>query len=152
MCPLKRVKSRQRLRFSMRHQRFIPSPSQLPPASFSADFSAVAHDRSLLNSSRTAWFDACLCRPTSRGLPSSSSVAPKNRSFSPSFTSHLHIILDKRPARKLQGSSASLNKYWSYKTLTTLLQEAQFHSFRFTGAERLPWLWKSMVISCRRAL
>src|ERR1017187_9134428 len=90
MCPLKRVKSRQRLRFSMRHQRFIPSPSQLPPASFSADFSAVAHDRSLLNFSRTAWFDACLCRPTSRGLPSSSSVAPKNRSFSPSFTSHLH--------------------------------------------------------------
>src|ERR1700675_1852035 len=72
----------------MRHQRFISSPSQLPPDSFSAAFSAVAHDRGLLNSSRTAWFDACLCRPTPRGLPSSTSVAPKNRSFSPSFTSH----------------------------------------------------------------
>ena len=54
-----------------------------------ADFSAVAHDRGLLSSSRTAWFDACLCRPTPRGLPSSPSVAPKNRSFSPSFTSHI---------------------------------------------------------------
>src|SRR5262249_50721316 len=54
-----------------------------------ADFSAVAHDRSLLSSSRTAWFDACLCQPTPRDLPSSHSVAPKNRSFSPSFTSHI---------------------------------------------------------------
>jgi hypothetical protein len=59
---------------------YLPSPSQLLPASFNADFSAVAHDRSLLNFSRTAWFDACLCRPTSRGLPSSPSVAPKNPS------------------------------------------------------------------------
>src|SRR5450756_185715 len=73
----------------MRHQRFISSPSQLPPDSFSAAFSAVAHDRGLLNSSRTAWFDACLCRPTPRGLPSSTSVAPKRRSLALRFTSHL---------------------------------------------------------------
>jgi Cobalamin-5-phosphate synthase len=37
----------------------------------------------LLNPSRTAWFDANLCLPTSRGLPS------KNRSFGPSFASHI---------------------------------------------------------------
>jgi hypothetical protein len=73
----------------MRHQRFIPSPSQLSPASFNADFSAVAHDQNLLGSSRTAWFDACLCRPTPRGLPSSPSVVGKNRSLSSSF----HVAL-----------------------------------------------------------
>jgi 2-polyprenyl-3-methyl-5-hydroxy-6-metoxy-1,4-benzoquinol methylase len=41
-------------------------------------------------------------------------------------------------------------KFWSCSTLTTLLQEAQFEGFRFAGAGRLPWLWKSMVISCHR--
>jgi hypothetical protein len=84
-----RPRFRQRLLFSMLHQRFIYIhllSSHLPA---NADFSAVAHDRCLLSSSRTAWFDACLCRPTSRDLPSSTSVAPKRRSFSPSFTSHI---------------------------------------------------------------
>ena len=42
-------------------------------------------------------------------------------------------------------------KFWSYKTLTALLKEAQFEGFHFAGAGRLPWLWKSMVISCYRA-
>jgi 2-polyprenyl-3-methyl-5-hydroxy-6-metoxy-1,4-benzoquinol methylase len=42
-------------------------------------------------------------------------------------------------------------KFWSYRTLTTLLKEAQFEDFRFSGAGRLPWLWKSMVVSCRRS-
>jgi hypothetical protein len=42
-----------------------------------------------LNPSRTAWFDASLCLPTSRGLPSSTSVASKNRSIGPSFASHI---------------------------------------------------------------
>jgi hypothetical protein len=69
------------------------SPSQLTPASFNADFSAVAHDQGLLNPSRTAWFDASLCLPTSRGLPSSTSVASKNRSFDPSFASHITVII-----------------------------------------------------------
>jgi 2-polyprenyl-6-hydroxyphenyl methylase/3-demethylubiquinone-9 3-methyltransferase len=41
-------------------------------------------------------------------------------------------------------------KFWSYRTLTTLLHEAHFEDFRIAGAGRLPWLWKSMVISCRR--
>ena len=70
-----------------------PSPSQLTPASFYADFSAVAHDQGLLNPSRTAWFDASLCLPTSRGLPSSTSVASKNRSIDPSFASHITAII-----------------------------------------------------------
>jgi 2-polyprenyl-3-methyl-5-hydroxy-6-metoxy-1,4-benzoquinol methylase len=42
-------------------------------------------------------------------------------------------------------------KFWSYGTLTTLLQEANFEGFRFIGAGRLPYLWKSMVVSCIRA-
>jgi 2-polyprenyl-3-methyl-5-hydroxy-6-metoxy-1,4-benzoquinol methylase len=42
-------------------------------------------------------------------------------------------------------------KFWSYGTLTTLLQEAKFEGFRFNGAGRLPYLWKSMVVSCIRA-
>jgi 2-polyprenyl-3-methyl-5-hydroxy-6-metoxy-1,4-benzoquinol methylase len=41
-------------------------------------------------------------------------------------------------------------KFWSYRTLTTLLRQLQFEDFRFSGAGRLPFLWKSMVISCRR--
>jgi len=73
----------------MRHQRFMPSPSQLSPAGFNADFSAVAHDQGLLNLSRTAWFDACLCQPAPRGLPSSPSVVGKNRSIGSSF----HVAL-----------------------------------------------------------
>jgi len=40
--------------------------------------SAVAHDQSLLNPSRTAWFEACLCQPTLRGLPSSSITATES--------------------------------------------------------------------------
>jgi hypothetical protein len=63
--------------------------AHLTPASFNADFSAVAHDQGLLNPSRTVWFDASLCLPTSTGVPSSTSVASKNRSFGPSFASHL---------------------------------------------------------------
>lgn len=41
-------------------------------------------------------------------------------------------------------------KFWSYATLTTLLQESKFEGFRFSGAGRLPYLWKSMVVSCIR--
>lgn len=42
-------------------------------------------------------------------------------------------------------------KFWSYHSPMTLLEEAQFHDSRFAGAGRLPWLWKSMVVSCTRA-
>jgi hypothetical protein len=87
----------------MRIQRFNTSPSQLTPASFNADFSAVAHDQGLLNPSRTAWFDASLCLPTSRGLPSSTSVASKKRSVGPTFASHITAIIARAP-RGARGS------------------------------------------------
>src|ERR1700722_18083824 len=106
----------------MRHQRFKPSPSQLSPAGFNADFSAVAHHHDLLNRSSTAWFDACLCQPTPRGLPSSPSVAGKNRSVGPSF----HVTLFEQnglasgPVRifaiamklPMIRASGSLNSFW----------------------------------------
>jgi 2-polyprenyl-3-methyl-5-hydroxy-6-metoxy-1,4-benzoquinol methylase len=37
-------------------------------------------------------------------------------------------------------------KFWSCHTLEILLREAGFTQFRFYGAGRLPFLWKSMVI------
>jgi SAM-dependent methyltransferase len=40
-------------------------------------------------------------------------------------------------------------KFWSFATIKQLLREAGFIDFRFYGAGRLPWLWKSMVIACR---
>lgn len=41
-------------------------------------------------------------------------------------------------------------KFWSYRTLTTLLHEAGFSEIRFRGAGRVPWFWKSMVVSARK--
>lgn len=40
-------------------------------------------------------------------------------------------------------------KFWSYATLRQLLREQGFARFRFIGAGRVPWLWKSMVVSAR---
>jgi 2-polyprenyl-3-methyl-5-hydroxy-6-metoxy-1,4-benzoquinol methylase len=37
-------------------------------------------------------------------------------------------------------------KFWSRKTLTTLLEEFGFRVTDFQGAGRLPYLWKSMLI------
>lgn len=93
----------------MRHQRFKPSPSQLSPAGFNADFSAVAHHHDLLNRSSTAWFDACLCQPTPRGLPSSPSVAGKNRSVGPSF----HVTLSEHYAERTPPGRASVARVTS---------------------------------------
>jgi 2-polyprenyl-3-methyl-5-hydroxy-6-metoxy-1,4-benzoquinol methylase len=42
-------------------------------------------------------------------------------------------------------------KFWSYRTLTTLLAEQGFGRFAFRGAGRLPGLWKSMVVTARLA-
>jgi 2-polyprenyl-6-hydroxyphenyl methylase/3-demethylubiquinone-9 3-methyltransferase len=42
-------------------------------------------------------------------------------------------------------------KFWSYKTLKSLLSEAGFYDFKFYGAGRLPLLWKAMVVSARKA-
>jgi len=41
-------------------------------------------------------------------------------------------------------------KFWSYKTLAILLEEAGFVVTRFYGAGRFPFLWKSMVIVARK--
>lgn len=41
-------------------------------------------------------------------------------------------------------------KFWSYATLKSLLSEQGFTDFRFYGAGRAPWLWKSMVVSARK--
>lgn len=38
-------------------------------------------------------------------------------------------------------------KFWSRRTLTSLLNEAGFRVVRFDGAGRLPYLWKSMVLT-----
>lgn len=37
-------------------------------------------------------------------------------------------------------------KFWSRKTLTTLLEEQAFKVLQFKGAGRVPYLWKSMLI------
>lgn len=38
-------------------------------------------------------------------------------------------------------------KLWSKATLAQLLHEAGFVNLRFRGAGRVPWLWKTMVVS-----
>jgi 2-polyprenyl-3-methyl-5-hydroxy-6-metoxy-1,4-benzoquinol methylase len=40
-------------------------------------------------------------------------------------------------------------KLWSRATLTQLLEEKGFEIFNFKGCGRLPYLWKSMLISAR---
>jgi 2-polyprenyl-3-methyl-5-hydroxy-6-metoxy-1,4-benzoquinol methylase len=42
-------------------------------------------------------------------------------------------------------------KFWSAATLERLLQENRFHVTDFRGVGRLPYLWKSMVITARRS-
>ncbi len=40
-------------------------------------------------------------------------------------------------------------KFWSRRTLTTLLEEKGFRVEAFVGAGRLPYLWKSMILTAR---
>lgn len=42
-------------------------------------------------------------------------------------------------------------KFWSPRTLAKLLTDAGFTDTRWAGAGRMPFLWKSMVMSARRA-
>jgi 2-polyprenyl-3-methyl-5-hydroxy-6-metoxy-1,4-benzoquinol methylase len=42
-------------------------------------------------------------------------------------------------------------KFWSYKTLSKLLTGEGFQLARFLGAGRLPYIWKSMVLVCKRS-
>ena len=41
-------------------------------------------------------------------------------------------------------------KFWSKKTLSTLLADNGFELVAFSGVGRLPWLWKSMVIVAQK--
>ena len=41
-------------------------------------------------------------------------------------------------------------KFWSRRTLGTLLTETGFRTLQFRGAGRLPYLWMTMVVSCER--
>ena len=43
-------------------------------------------------------------------------------------------------------------KFWSRRTLTSLLKETGFQVVAFRGAGRLPWLWKSMLLAARKPL
>jgi len=42
-------------------------------------------------------------------------------------------------------------KFWSAATLSRLLQDGEFHVTAFRGVGRLPYLWKSMVLTARRS-
>lgn len=41
-------------------------------------------------------------------------------------------------------------KFWSCRTLSTLLTEQGFHDIQFRGAGRIPYFWKSIVILAKR--
>lgn len=41
-------------------------------------------------------------------------------------------------------------KFWSQRTLTTLVEEAGFVTPRFWGAGRVPFLWKSMLVRAKK--
>jgi 2-polyprenyl-6-hydroxyphenyl methylase/3-demethylubiquinone-9 3-methyltransferase len=41
-------------------------------------------------------------------------------------------------------------KFWSQTTLSALLREAGFDHIHFIGAGRIPYLWKSMVLSAKK--
>jgi 2-polyprenyl-6-hydroxyphenyl methylase/3-demethylubiquinone-9 3-methyltransferase len=41
-------------------------------------------------------------------------------------------------------------KFWSWKTIREVLEESGFVDIQFGGTGRIPLLWKSMVIVCRK--
>jgi 2-polyprenyl-6-hydroxyphenyl methylase/3-demethylubiquinone-9 3-methyltransferase len=41
-------------------------------------------------------------------------------------------------------------KFWSWRTLRAVLEDGGFKDVKFAGVGRLPFLWKSMVVSCRQ--
>ena len=41
-------------------------------------------------------------------------------------------------------------KFWSYKTLSQLLNKSGFRIVRFIGAGRFPFLWKSMIVLAQK--
>ena len=43
-------------------------------------------------------------------------------------------------------------KFWSHKTIRQALTEAGFTNMAITGAGRLPWFWKSMVVRAEKKI
>ena len=43
-------------------------------------------------------------------------------------------------------------KFWSRRTLTSLLEEASFQVVACRAAVRCPWLWNSMPLAARKSL
>jgi 2-polyprenyl-6-hydroxyphenyl methylase/3-demethylubiquinone-9 3-methyltransferase len=43
-------------------------------------------------------------------------------------------------------------KFWSHKTIRQALTEACFTNIAITGAGRLPWFWKSMVVRAEKKI
>jgi len=41
-------------------------------------------------------------------------------------------------------------KFWSHKTMREVLTETGFTHIKFSGAGRIPWLWKSMVVRAEK--
>jgi 2-polyprenyl-6-hydroxyphenyl methylase/3-demethylubiquinone-9 3-methyltransferase len=41
-------------------------------------------------------------------------------------------------------------KFWSRETLSELLTEKGFTDLRFVGAGRVPYIWKSMILTARK--
>jgi 2-polyprenyl-6-hydroxyphenyl methylase/3-demethylubiquinone-9 3-methyltransferase len=41
-------------------------------------------------------------------------------------------------------------KFWSHKTMRAVLIESGFTDIKFSGAGRVPWLWKSMVVHAEK--
>ncbi len=41
-------------------------------------------------------------------------------------------------------------KFWSHKTMREVLTETGFTNIKFSGAGRIPWLWKSMVVRAQK--
>ena len=41
-------------------------------------------------------------------------------------------------------------KFWSHKTMRAVLTECHFTNIKFSGAGRVPWLWKSMVVRAEK--
>ena len=94
--------------------------SHLP--AYLTGFSAVAHDQRLLDSSRTAWFGACLCRPTPRCLPSSLVTAtegPFLLTFVSRRTISMIIVANQRPASRDSCAVDSLR----FNILSTKIRE-----------------------------
>jgi len=59
-------------------------------------------------------------------------------------------VTDHWDAHHTAGWHGGHIKFWSRKTLSTLLNKAGFEVIDFVGVGRLPYLWKSMILVARK--